>query len=79
MVFLISFFKLMQDNGRVSMVTQSVMVECILFTSSTKQIEIWLFCFLLISGRGRTPKGLVQIFYLSEILSINRSGNTWLC
>lgn len=67
MVFLISFSTLSRDNGRVSMVTQSAVLECVLFRSSTKQIEICLFCFLLISGRGRTPRGLVESCYLSEI------------
>lgn len=66
MVFLISFSTLTRDNGRVSMVTQIVVVECTLFSSSTKQIEIWLFCFVLISGRVHAPRGLVEFSQLSE-------------
>ena len=66
MIFLIGFSTLTRDNGRVSMVTQIVVVECTLFSSSTKQIEIWLFCFVLISGRVHAPRGLVEFYQLSE-------------
>lgn len=56
MVFLIGFSTLTQDNDRVSIVTQIVMVECILFSSSTKQIEIWLFCFVSFQAAFMFPK-----------------------
>lgn len=54
-ILLIGFSKLTRDNSSVSMATQSIVVERILFNSSTKQIEISLFSFLLISDSDVFP------------------------
>lgn len=57
-VLLIKFSKLTRNNGRVCIVTQSLVAErIILFNSSTKQIERSLFSFLLTSGMDVFPVG----------------------
>ena len=60
-IWLIGFLKADKDNASVRMVTQTIVTECVLFNSSTKQIEMELFPFLLIWATKVFPAGSLKV------------------